>query len=482
METRELIRAAVNFSSERNFARAVRLSDKRLINRMTYRPSILLAALLLTSCAPHQAESAFPSDGVTDATAAIQQQLDARAATGGEVVLPPGQYLIAGSLDVPEGVCLRGSWDAPHHGKAWQKGTTLLLTGGRGQENGPAAIRLERNSALEGVTMLWPEQKWNDIQPYPWGVEGQGNHITVENVTLVNAYQGISTGTRDGSLHLFRNIYGCVLRRGILVDACSDIGRIENIHFNTHYWLGSGHPSSNAGAGKTPDGKSENGEKVVGFVRDNLEAFIFARSDWEYVVDTFVWDAVDAYHFVHSSHGECNGQFLGIGADYCKSCVQIDTIQDVGLQITNGEFTAFAGDPNTAIVTAPGARGAAQFVNCNFWGVKNHVAWMQGDTTVTLANCHVLGNYPGGAVLDERGKLIVQGCTFDQPGLAVVLKKDVKAAIIMGNLQTGGVQIQNEIGARAQIGLNEVDTSTGAAVSPGVTSAVATPTNVSAHP
>lgn len=415
---------------------------------------VVVVALLVSPSTAFAADT-IPSDGTTDATAAIQQQLDAQGATGGEVLLPPGQFLIAGSLTVPEGVTLRGSWDAPHHGHAWQKGTTLLLTGGRGQEDGPAAIKLDHNSALEGVTMLWPEEKWNDIQPYPWGVEGHGNHITVENVTLVNAYQGISTGTQDGSLHLFRNIYGCVLRRGILVDACSDIGRIENIHFNTHYWLGSGHPSSKDGAGKTPDGKSENGEAVVGYVRDHLEAFIFARSDWEYVVDTFVWDARYAYRFVKSEHGECNGQFLGIGADYCRSCVQIDDIQAVGLQITNGEFTAFSGDPNTDIVTAPGAVGAAQFVNCNFWGTKSHIAWMQGDTVITLADCHILDKFPDGAVLAERGKLIIQGCTFDQPGKTAVLKPDVKAAIIMGNLQPGGVQIDNEIGAHAQIGLNE---------------------------
>jgi len=393
-----------------------------------------------------QAGQSLPFDGNSDATDAIQHLLDERAKTGGEVDLPPGQYLIAGNLKVPGGVSLRGSWHAPHHGEAWQKGTTLLLTNGRGNEKVSAAISLEEDSSLEGVTLLWPEQMANDIQPYPWAVEGQGKHMTVENVTLVNAYQGISTGTHDGSLHLIRNIYGCVLRRGILVDATSDIGRIENVHFNTHYWLGSGHPSSRAG----------DGDKVVDFVRDNLEAFIFARSDWEYVFDTFVWDAKAAYHFVKSEHGACNGQFLGIGADYAKTCVQIDDIQPIGLQITNGEFTAFAGDPNSTIVTALGAGGAAQFVNCNFWGTKNHVAWMQGDTTITLANCHILNTFTGGAVLAERGKLIIQGCTFDQAGLTAVLKKDVRAAIIYGNLHPGGVQVQNEIGSHAQIGLNEI--------------------------
>ena len=419
---------------------------------------VLVAAVLSGFGSASGAEAAIPADGTTDATAAIQQQLDAHASTGGEVFLPPGQYLIAGSLNVPDGMSLRGSWNAPHHGEAWKSGTTLLLTGGRGNENGPAALSLGQDSSVEGLTLLWPAQMWNDIQPYPWAIEGRGKHMTVENVTLVNAYQGISTGTQDGSLHLIRNVYGCVLRRGILVDACADIGRIENIHFNPHYWLGSGHPSSNAGAGRTPGSKpeTETWGKVTPFLRDHLEAFTFARCDWEYVVDTFVWGAKDGYLFTQSAHGACNGQFLGIGADYCKTCVEIDEIQPIGLQITNGEFTAFAGDPNTAVLTAPGAVGSVQLVNCNFWGTKGHIAWMQGDMSVTLADCHIIDGFPGGAVLAERGKLIIQGCTFDQAGKTAVIKKDVKAAIIMGNLQPGGVQIDNEIGNRAQVGLNEL--------------------------
>jgi len=429
---------------------------------MTVRSLLIVTALavLVLVLFYIRTKPSIPADGVTDATAAIQKQLDTMATTGGNVVLPPGQYLIKGSLKIPKGVALCGSWEAPHHGRAWQKGTTLLITGGAGSETG-ATINMAADSALRGVTLLWPEQTWENIQPYPWGIEGEGMHVTVENITLVNAYQGIYIGPHDGSLHLIRNIFGCVLRRGIFIDCCTDIGRIENVHFNTHYWLGSGHPSSKEGAvipPKIPGQKSprpENSQKVVQYVADNLEAFIFGRSDWEYVVDTFVWDANYAYHFIKTPKGACNGQFLGIGADYCKSCIQIDAIQEVGLQVTNGEFTAFAGDPDTAIVTAPGAKGAVQFVNCNFWGVHNHSLWMQGDTTVTMANCHFLETQASGALLAEHGKLIVQGCTFDKAGPAVIVKQGVPAAIIMGNLQTGGLQVQNEIGPKAKIGLNE---------------------------
>jgi hypothetical protein len=386
---------------------------------------------------------------MTDATAAIQKMLDDQGTTGGEVRLPPGQYLIKGTLTVPVGVTLCGSWDAPHHGNAWKKGTTLLITAARGQEDGLAAIEMQANAAVKGLTLLWPDQMAANVVPYPWAIHGHGVHDTIENVTLVNAYQGIALGDPgDGSLHLIRNVFGCVLHRGIMVDRTTDIGRIENVHFNPHYWRASGHPSL---------GAPRDIEKAVSFLKTNLEGFIFGRSDWEYVSNTFIWGAKCGYFFIKTKAGSCNGQFLGIGADFCQVCGRIDSIQPIGIQVTNGEFAAFAGEPNSAVVTSPGAEGAAQFVNCNFWGVKNHVAWMKGSTAVTLSDCHICDNLPAGAILAEKGRLILRGCTFDRTCPTAILKPEVTAAIVAENLQPGGVQIDNEIGSRAVIGLNQIN-------------------------
>jgi len=391
------------------------------------------------------------ADGATDDTAAIQKALDAAGATGGEVFLPPGKYLVAGSLRVPTGVCLRGSWEMAHHG-AWDKGSTLLLTGGRGQEDGAPALRLEESSALNGFTLLYPEQKWDAIVPYPWAIHGEGMHNTVENVTLVNAYQGISFGARGWSeLHLVRNVYGCVLRRGVQVDGCSDIGRIENVHFNPHYWQRSGHPSI------PQDGKDHTMD-TARYMMDHLEAFIFGKTDWQYCTNTFVFAAKIGYRFIATKSGACNGQFLGIGADACRTCVQVDGIQPIGLQITNGEFTSFAGDPNTAIVVGPQAKGTVTLTNCNFWATKGHAAWLQGEAALTLSDCHFVDKPPaGGMIVADRGKLIVRSCTFEKRGTAVVLGPEMQAAIITGNLQPGGLRVRNGLGAKAQIGLNQTE-------------------------
>ncbi|HTJ79108.1 MAG TPA: glycosyl hydrolase family 28-related protein [Rariglobus sp.] len=410
--------------------------------------TLLLALTLSIPLFAAERPAGVVGDGKTDDTAALQAALDAQGKTGGVLELPPGQYLIAGSIQIPEGVTLKGSWEAPHHG-AYDKGSTLLLTGGRGNEDASPAITLRPSSMLSGFTLLWPEQKWPDIVPYPWAIQGLGMHNTVENITFVNAYNGIRIGHIGGSeLHLIRNVFGCVLRRGVFIDSTTDIGRIENVHFNSHYWARSRHES-------LPP-KSETREHSVShYMADNLEAFIFGRSDWEYVSNTFVFAAKIGYHFIKTKSGATNGQFMGIGGDFCRAGLQIDAIQGIGIQVTNAEFTSFSGEPNAGVVTSPGAHGGAQFVNCNFWANPGGAARLDGDTSVTFSDCRFMDTPETGTILANNGRLIVKGCSFAKPGVAVNVGAGVKAAILAENLQEGGFQVKNAAGARTQIGLNE---------------------------
>lgn len=75
----------------------------------------------------------------------------------------------------------------------------------------------------------------------------------------------------------------------------------------------------------------------------NLEAFAFARTDWEYVTNTF-FSVKTGYRFIKTAAGACNGQFSGIGADAAQRCVSVEEIQPMGLLITNGEFVCIPGE------------------------------------------------------------------------------------------------------------------------------------------
>ena len=382
-------------------------------------------------------------DGKTDDTGAIQSALDAAAKVGGVVYLPPGKWLVKGSLNVPAGVDLKGAANAPRYSEPLV-GTVILATGGRDKEDAPALFEVGSSSCVSGLTVYYPEQKVEDIRPYSWTFHLQGNDNTVENVTLVNSYNGIKIGPEGNVRHRIRSVYGCVLRRGIFVDACTDIGRIDNVQFHGHWWWA-----------KEVGGNSDIVNK---YMIDNCEAFIFGRTDWEYVTNTFVFPVKIGYRFIQTPSGACNGQFSGIGADYAQRCIVVDAIQFMGLLITNGQFVAFAGDNPIEVEINKTCDGSVRLVNCAFWGpaVQNVVSHNQGFTSLNDCYFSTPHDSPKAVVEVDGGKLQIRGCTFvagKKPSIA--LRNGLKHAIITENNGERGVEIINEIGDKAIISNNE---------------------------
>ncbi len=396
------------------------------------------------------------ADGRTDATPAFAQALNAAEARGGGMVtVPAGLFLIAGSVSVPTGVTLQGTWTGPHHG-AWKRGSTLCLTGGRGKEDGPAAIQMQASSAVRGVTIVHPEQTLDDVQPYPWAIRGMGMHCTVENVTLVNSFQGIAMGPGSNELHVIRNVFGCVLRRGILVDGTTDIGRIENVHFNPHYWMRAEFPGTpGVWRARGPDGTSET-RHPQWYMQEHLDAFIFGRTDWEYVLNTFVFGARVGYLFVETRDGAANGNFLGIGADWCTTCVKVEASQPMGILVTNGEFVGHHGCESAIEVEG---KGVLQLCNSNFWGFQKRNVRLRGEDAFASLNQCIFrdwGPVPEDAAVVEAsgGALTVQGCAFMRPRRHIALGEKVRTAVIVGNTFTGAPVIENAAKGDVKIDLN----------------------------
>ena len=147
-------------------------------------------------------------NGDLDATNQIQALLDDAARWGGVLQLPPGKFKIAGSINIPKGVTLQGSWQSSVHYLTTDKNTVLYLTGGRGneKEKGPGAINLTTDSCIMGFSIAYPEQTFPDVAAYPWAITADGYAIHIENITFVNAYQGIRLGQEERSLHFVRNV------------------------------------------------------------------------------------------------------------------------------------------------------------------------------------------------------------------------------------------------------------------------------------
>lgn len=409
----------------------------------------LSAAVLFAAAAGSASQNearprGIKGDGVTDDTRVIQQALDQAGKSGSIVHLPAGRYRVSGSLHIPPGAALEGTAKAPLYIQPLI-GTVILATGGRDREDGPALFELGDSATVAGLTVFYPDQKPTAIHPYPWTFHLVGGDNTVENVTLINSYNGIQVGPEPNVRHRIRSVYGCVLRRGIRVDNCSDIGRIENIQFHCHWW------SAEQVGGKW--------DPVFEYMWRNCEAFIFGRTDWEYVTNTFVFPVNIGYHFISTKNGEMNGQLCGIGSDASQRCIVVDAIQPMGLLITNGQFVAFNGADPIEVVVSPTCKGSVRLVNCAFWGpaIQNVVA--HGSGFVSLNDCYFssgMPKHPGRALVEaDAGRIQIRGCTFATGEPSIHLRPGLQHAIVTENNGGRGVTIRNEIGDHAIIANNE---------------------------
>jgi len=438
------------------------VSDRQsyLFNAMQQlRPAVPLLILLLgLARAQAQAPHVFSvrdygakGDGTNDDTAAFQKALDAAGQAGGGTVLADrGNYFFAGHLNMPNAVTLQGLWQSvPSHTglrdrnreKPADDGTTLLVTENEGNESGDPFIRLNDNSTLSGVVLFYPRQSAAETpQAYPYAIAAHGKNPAVLDVEMLNPYNGIDASGSER--HLLRNISGQPLRRGIYADNIFDIGRIENVHFNP-WW---------SGAGNSPAYQWE---------LEHGEAFIFGRSDWEYVLNTFCFGYQVGYKFIHTARGECNGNFLGLGADDCCTAVVVEQSAPFGLLIANGEFTSFHGPDPTMVDVGADNRGVVRFSNCSFWGPCNQIAKIAGTGTVGFSDCTFCdwdhANDGRAAVQAVGGSVLVRGCEFQQDKPQVDLGKDVQRAVISDNLIRGKLRITNHSPRKFQIHDNGED-------------------------
>jgi len=374
-------------------------------------------------------------DGKTDDTAAFQKALDsAKEAGGGVVYAPRGNYFFAGHLNVPGSVTLKGMWESvPSHvgirdrgaPKPTDDGTTFLVTENQGKEEAPAFITLHENSTLQGVVIYYPQQDPAEApKPYPWAIAMRGNNPAVLSVELLNPYNGIDAA--HNQRHLIRDVQGQPLRRGIYVDDIFDIGRIENVHFNPWWSMK---------------------PRLFRWQQEHGEAFIFARSDWQYVFNTFCFGYDVGYKFTQSRIGVCNGNFLGIGADDCRTALLVENSALMGLLISNGEFVSFRGPDPTMVRVGTNNTGSVRMVNCAFWGPCNQIAKISGRGTVGFSDCTFVqwdrkkeGRH---AIQVESGTILVRGCEFREDKPQIELGEAVSHAVVSDNIYKGKPRLTN---------------------------------------
>jgi len=381
-------------------------------------------------------------DGIFDNTAALQAALKAAEKKGPICYLGSGHYRLNGSVVVPPGVTLCGaSGGVPH--SEHPIGTVLLAYGGKGKADGEPLVTLKPNAVIRNLVIHYPEQTLPDVVPYPWTIRGDGEMCQVLDITITNPYQALDFGTKWNELHIIRNVFACPLKIGVYIDQCTDVGRVENVHFNPNFW------TRMALKPKYPGGN------IKAYLEKNLIGFKIGKTDWEYMTNCFVIFPLIGFHFDDFGNGPGNAVITQSGADICPVAVQVDRVQGhAGVQFVNGQFMA-------TIEVGENNQGPVKLANCGFWGVpetKEQIV-KRGPSTLMLTSCHFTGWDAKGkgepCIRASGGRLVVNGCEFmDKGKKQIVLEKGLTAATVTGCLLRGDKGIVNKSDADVQIGLN----------------------------
>jgi hypothetical protein len=236
-----------NFQSRSKFLRGVipaAIGAGALLSASKPAEAASVANVLIdVKAAPYNATG----NGTTNDAPAIQNAINAAAATGGTVWFPPGQYHLQTGLVVNRRVTLEGPGWHPNNPAvgAWFRisvaGTKALTIQGdaaSGTVVRGLAFRFDQPAAV----LNWSPVNYDfaitiDAGATPYG----GAHISdvvIEDIHMLNPTRAIrvysSAGLAVGRIHLNR-ISGEPLLTGIEIDNAMDICKVSNIHF-WPYW------------------------------------------------------------------------------------------------------------------------------------------------------------------------------------------------------------------------------------------------------
>ncbi|MEI9866078.1 MAG: glycosyl hydrolase family 28-related protein [Limisphaerales bacterium] len=264
-------------------------------------------------------------DGITDDSAAFQAAMNAVYNSGGYgggvVFVPAGNYAFYQNLSIPTGVILHGDW------QDWTKngnglvGTTFKVYHGAGLTNGTAFITMNNSTALRGINIWYPNQNAAAIVGYPFTVRLGGDSV-VQNVVLVNSYQGVVGG---GDKHILRTLIGSPLYKGIDLDQIFDVGHAENVRFSPDVWSSSS--LSNAPAA---------GGAHVSWMRANGTAMRMLRVDGEMCMDTFIIGYKVGIEANAATNGQPGATFYGGSVSNCATALLAQSMPGAfGLMFAN---------------------------------------------------------------------------------------------------------------------------------------------------
>jgi hypothetical protein len=372
-----------------------------------------------------------------DNSKAFQQALrQASDDGGGTVYVPAGYWRVKDTLEVPTGVELRGCFDVPHH--TVSAGSVLLVTAGKGKENGTPFLSLLHHSGLRGLTIWYPEQDMGSPVAYPWTVQSTGPGCWLVDVTMGNSYQGADFWTYPSDGHIIRYLAGCYLRKGLFVSKCGGEGWVEDVQFNPHYAF------RLPVLMPKPAYKTDVWGPALNYIGANLEGLVFGHSVREHITRTFLYAARDGLVF-RDDGGGTNARVIEHGTDAGGRALVLEAAGGKGLEFINTQLTHFGPYEKAALVVADSFAGRAQFFNTQMWaGPTSAIIGGTGDVLIQQLNSLT------GPVTVTGGRFTMENATFSRDlSPHVHVEAGCQAVRLLGNISAAGdFRMENAAGDR----------------------------------
>jgi len=373
-----------------------------------------------------------------------------RVRQGDEEVMKDFDYQYV--LSLPPSVQLRGDWSDPELNEGKVLGTILEVRVGKNAPNYNGTVESWWNDSQAGNTLrttytsiadrfiemrggtgvtnlsIWyPEQDINDVKRYPWALfQPSSDCATIENVTLVNAYNGFYSAPSE--LHYVLNSYITALNTGIEVHVCTDIGRIENVKIDPKYWANSGLPGSPSST------------KVAEYTRTNSTGFNMHRSDWEYVSNLHISDyKVGMWVGREPGYSDTpNAQFYEIHIKNCGTGLYVQAVNPYGLLISNSTFGAKKN--GNAVYFFDDFKTSVQFNGVDFTGP---IVSDGSDGVISFESC-TFRNYSEYALKINNGNVLLTQSDFKKPDGHVFLGPKVNILKSVNSGYKGKMKIKND--------------------------------------
>ena len=361
-------------------------------------------------------------DGTNDDTEALENAINSLCETGGTLYLPFGTYKLTKEVIIPTGIMLLGDFNAPTLQNPSVTGTVLALYPKTvAQGNSTPFFRISYGSSMKGFSFWYPSQTLigGTAVPYPYTISVLNmNGTTVEDLNLVNVYNGIDHASTLNNQQIARNIYGTPLYTGVCVNQVNDSNRYEFLNFSPDWWLLSGLPG-------VPDQTL-----LKNWLISNATGFDMRQIDWHFLSDL----TVTGYK-IGLKLSEGFGRAYNLNITNCNTCVYAESIGIYGSTITNGTLKANGGTNPVALKL--GANFIeSQSLTCYgvaFESTGSHTVELLGQGRLVIQNSSVKAGAGSTAGLySSNGRFSAVNTSFDG-GLRHVLMENTSAQSTLVN-------------------------------------------------